>query len=345
MTKRTRYFLIVSSLVVVGVLCTGLVAYYSGALPSRLMGASATGPEDLAYLPQDATAVAYANVRAVMDSEFRQRLRQVMPTGQDKDQLQQATGIDVERDIDSVVAGFSGADPTEGGAVALVRGRFNEGQIEALARAHGAAVEEYKGKRLITHADLPKTIDARRVEGTAGSVQITKSTGCIAFLEPGLLAMGDSAAIKRAIDARGSGQNVTTNAELMGFVKDVSNGNTAWAVGRFDEVMQNKNIPENVKAQIPPVQWFAVSAHIDGGVSGVIRAEARDDQAGENLRDVVRGGLAAARMMGGQDTRVETMLQSVQLTGTGKTVSLAFRVPPELLDLINGIGALRNLSK
>ena len=48
MASRTRYFLIGSALVVVVGLCTGLVAYYSGALPGRT-----TAMAEFDYLPEN----------------------------------------------------------------------------------------------------------------------------------------------------------------------------------------------------------------------------------------------------------------------------------------------------
>ena len=33
----------------------------------------------------------------------------------------------------------------------------------------------------------------------------------------------------------------------------------------------------------------------------------------------------------------------IQLAGTGKTVSLAFTVPPEVFDILNGVAAFRGL--
>jgi len=47
-----------------------------------------------------------------MDSQFRQKLHEVMPTGAEKDRLFAETGIDIERDIDTVVAGLTGGDST-----------------------------------------------------------------------------------------------------------------------------------------------------------------------------------------------------------------------------------------
>src|SRR4051812_10460588 len=102
MTNRTRYFITASTLIMVAALCTGLVAYYSGGLP--LMASRAAANDDLAYVPADATVVAYANVRDIMSSEFRQKLRTVMPTGEGRNEFLEETGIDLERDVTSVVA-------------------------------------------------------------------------------------------------------------------------------------------------------------------------------------------------------------------------------------------------
>src|SRR5262245_22471744 len=202
MSQQTRYFMIGSALVIVLGLGVGAVAYYNGNLPLK----ARVGPEEFAYLPADVNGVAYANVTAIMNSQFTQRLRQVLPTGDEKAKLQAELGIDIERDIDSVVAGTVGFGPDEHGLV-LVRGRFNTGHLEALALQHGGTAQEYKGKKLIT---LEKAFD--HVAG-AGADEVRH--GAMAFLEPGLLAFGDRTALEHGIDASATRQNVTSNADLM----------------------------------------------------------------------------------------------------------------------------------
>ena len=79
MTKKTRYFMGGSAAILVAGLGTGLVAYYGGGFPS--LSASRSGPSELSYVPADAAVVAFANVREVMDSQLRQRLKAVLPAG------------------------------------------------------------------------------------------------------------------------------------------------------------------------------------------------------------------------------------------------------------------------
>ena len=326
MTKRTRYFISAASLIMVAALCTGLVAYYSGGLP--LMASRAASNEDLAYVPADSTVVAYANVRDIMNSEFRQKLRQAMPTGEGRNEFLEETGIDLERDVTSVVAAISGLpDGSKGGPeqnmVVLVRGVFNQTQIQVSATQRGATVSEYKGRQVIS------------MKGDNAGV---------AFLESGLAAIGGQNALHRAIDAH-EGANVTDNAEVMRLIGGVDPSANAWAVGRLDEMQRVSNLPDAVKAQLPAVQWFSVTGHVNGGVSGSIRAEARDDQAAENLRAVVNGGLALARLQMGHDAKLDAIINSLQMSGTGKTVGLSFSLPSEVIDLLGAANGLTNLHK
>ena len=147
MTTKTRYF-VIASLLVLGVgLGSGLVAYYVG-FPAGA-ATRAGGPEELQYIPHDATVVAYADVQDVMASELRQRIA-ASPADARKpgsSEFENQTGINIETDIDHVVACLK-PDPAGGNApgqgLVLARGTFNEVKIESLMREHGAQVEQYK---------------------------------------------------------------------------------------------------------------------------------------------------------------------------------------------------------
>jgi hypothetical protein len=322
MTRRTRIFFAGSAAILVAGLCTGLVAYYAGGFPS--LSASRTGPAELSYVPADATVVAYANVGEIMASQLRQRLKDRMPQERGQQEFQEATGIDIERDIDYIVAAANAGVPGNPNGLVVARGRFNTTQLETLAREHGGVVEEYKGKRLI------------KVHPEAGHHSDRPGPGsmALAFLEPGLVAIGSEASIRSSIDAEMSAQSITSNNDMMELVSDIERGNNAWAVGRFEALANQAHLPEQIRAQIPAVKTFAVMSHIDGGVTGTLRAEARDDQAAENLRQVVQGFLALGRLQAQSDPKAAAMLQSLQLSGTGKTVALSFSVPAEIFDMI-----------
>jgi hypothetical protein len=158
----------------------------------------------------------------------------------------------------------------------------------------------------------------------------------IAFMEPGLLAVGTDAMVRRAIDTQQGSQSITTNAQLMSLMDDAQGSGNAWAVGRFDALRASAQIPDQVGSQIPPIDSFAVSGRFNGGLSGTFRAETRDAQAAENLRDVVRGFLALVRMQAGAKPEMQQLLQSLELGGSGTTVALSFVIPTELIDTLGG---------
>jgi len=332
MTARTRYFVIVSLLVLGVGLGTGLVAYYVG-FPAGAFS-QAGGPPELALIPRNATVIAYANVNEIMASELRQKLRRAIPVQENgQKELEERSGINIETDIDRIVATLT-PDPEAvkmpGAGMVIARGRFNETKIESLMREHGAVVEDYRGKRLIVG-------DTNENGATTGGGD---KRFAAAFLEPGLVALGSTKLVKSAIDLHQSGDNpqtglqsVTGNEELMNFVHTLDSGN-AWAVGRFDALQTQAHLPQEVAARLPAITWLAVSGHINGGFRGTVRAEARDDEAANNLRDVVRGFLALGKMQSGGRPEIAAMMQSPELGGTGKTVALSFSVPAEIFDII-----------
>jgi hypothetical protein len=333
MTARTRYFVISSVLVTFVGVGSGLVAYYTGSPAGAVTGRG--GPEELQYIPSDAAVVAYADVRHVMASELRQRIRQAVPgldPTKDNAQLefQNRTGINIETDIDHVVASFqadaAGGNGHKAGLV-LARGTFNEVKIESLMREHGAQVEPYKAARLIV-----ATIPASDSSTSPDSVSPQQQELGVAFLKPGLVAIGTPALIRRAVDLENGGDSITTNDEVMNLVRSLDSGNV-WAVGRFDALGASAKLPSGI-GELPPITLFSASGTIDDNISGVVRAEVSSDEAAKNLRDVVQGIVALANLQASSKPELKAVVQSLQLSGTGKTVALSFSIPGGVVDLL-----------
>ena len=269
-------------------------------------------------MPADSAVVAYADVRSIMDSDLRLRLTAAMPMHEKgQEEFQAQTGINIETDIDYIVAAATGVSDNPDGLI-VARGRFNDALLESLAREHGGQVEEYKGKRLI---NSPQT--------EASHPQMT-----LAFLEPGLVAIGTQATVRRAIDAQMSSHSITSNSEMMQMVADIGASSNAWAVGRFDTIAAQANLPAEIASKMPPVKWFAASGHINGGIQGKLTAEATDDAAAENLRKQVTGALAFGEMIARSEPQIGALINSLQLSGSGKTVAVSFTVPAEILALL-----------
>ena len=332
MTKRTRYFMGGSAAVLVAGLGTGLVAYYGGGFPS--LSASRSGPAELSYVPADSAVVAFANVREVMDSQLRQRLKTVLPQEDGQREFKDHTGIDIERDIDYIIAAATRIPAANGssdpGGLVIARGQFNEKTLEDLAVQHGGVIEDYKGKKLIKSTGMKN--DAEADAPAAGTVVRRHEAVVLAFLEYGLMGIGSEAAIKSAIDAQLTAHSITSNNEMMELIADIDQGNNAWAVGRFEAIANQAKLPAEIANKLPAIKTFAAMTHIDGGISGTLRAETRDDESANNLRQVLQGFLALGKMT--NDPKAMALLNSMQLSGSGKTVALSFSVPSEVIDLI-----------
>ena len=247
MKHQTRYFVLGASGVLVVGLCTGLFAYFNR---GAALAVSVTGPVELAHVPSDASVVAYANVREVMLSDFRERIRQISPDGVGQAELEQQLGLNIERDIDHVVAFLAPGPNGRAAGLVLLRGRFDFTRLEAVARGGGATVSEYAGTRVVS-------IDA----GDTGAL-------AMAFMEPGLVAVGDLATVQQAVDRGSARADITSNEEMMGLLDRVDPGSNAWAVGRFGDLSSLGFLPDEVSAQLPAVTALAVGGRVNGGLSG-----------------------------------------------------------------------------
>ena len=315
MTVQTRYALVgASGLLALG-LVGGLVAYLQGGLQTA---SAQSRPDQFRYVPAAAHIVAFANVRDVMRSDFRQRILEFVVDGTGQREFQERTGIDLEEDIDEVVACLvpRGSEDSEG--LVVLSGRFDVPRLEALAREHGGTVSEYEGRRLVT-------------------TTLGDDTLAMAFVESGVVALGSELLVREAINRPSTGNDVTSNGRLMGLLSNIETGSNAWAIGRLDEPGATNWLPDQVEAQVAA---FAIGGRVNGGLSGTVVAEARDGAAGQNLHDIIQGLLAIARMQAGSRPELARLLDTFQLSAVGTNVSLSFALPTEFIEqLLSGLSS------
>lgn len=217
MTKRTRYFMMGSVGFLTLGLTVGLAAYYGG-----IRGfAEPAGPNELGYIPSDAAVVAYADVKELMASTFRQHVKALESAHHQhgQEELKDATGIDIEKDIDSVLACM--LTPTAGSAIdaksgyVLARGRFDRPRIEAFVRSKGGVERKYNGRTMFVH---PADATEPETEGASHEMALT-------FVDDKVVAFGTPAALQKVIDLQTSSANtVLKNAPLMKMIKGVDSG-------------------------------------------------------------------------------------------------------------------------
>jgi hypothetical protein len=148
--------------------------------------------------------------------------------------------------------------------------------------------------------------------------------------------------VKAAIDARASNRNIVSNNDMMKLVNEIDNSN-AWAVGRFDAIASKAGLSPEIQAQMPAITWFSAAGHINGGLSGTFKAETKDEATAKNLRDVLQGFLAMAKMQSANKPAFAQLADSLQLSGDGNNVALSFSIPTELLDVLEAMAKGRHL--
>jgi hypothetical protein len=276
--------------------------------------------DEFSYIPRSAELVAFADLRQVVDSEIGQKLQAAVGVPSDSGPVLSEAGIDFRRDVDRIVAaGLEQASSGTGaGPLVLVRGRFDDSKIEAAVVARGGEVSQYLGTRIVATAEPPFAL---------------------AFLEANLIAVGQLELLKIALDTKAAGSaSVKDNPELMRLAGKVNDSN-AWFVARFDAIQQRTPAPAGLVGQLPAITWLAASGRVDNSVSAKLHAEARDDKAAQDLQDVVRGLVSLARLQVGQQPDFAELVNSIELSAEGTTVSVSFTVPPATLEKLGTIGS------
>jgi hypothetical protein len=321
MTQKSRYFLIVLAVVLLAGVGGGLVAYLNY---RRAAGVPAGVPDEVRYVPANAALVGYSNVRVVMNSELRRALMPTIEMGSRKGRqmMNDFAGVDLETQVDYVLGYVEPLEPPAADAASrppnammLVRGTFDQSRVEQFIRDRGGVIETYNGRKIFAHREGDHDM-------------------AVGFVRPDLIAVGRGSLVRKALDLSSGGAGPTpdimTNTEVMGLIRDMS-GSTAWVVGDFDAVSRGMKLPDTVSQQVPPVRLVSARADVNGGVKATLRAEAGNPAAAEQLREVVRGFLTLARLQAGGKPGFDTVLKSVQLSGTDKTVQITFAASPETL--------------
>lgn len=325
----TRSRLVVfSSFVVVGLgVAAALGAFFLD--PAR----AAVGPlpiEALA-LPADARFVMGLDVKRFTASPFYRKYaaaKMSMRPDAFRD-LEEKTGINPERDVDSiVVAGRDSVAGKESGIV-LVLGDFDQAKL-------GHAIET-ESKSKVTwkkHEGIPVYLFNEEARGA----------GAVAFLDDHTVILGSAAAVESTITNRArGGQALRSNTALMALVEKVKPGSTFWMVG--DQSLL-KNMPKAIPApgataqdggqslNLPALKSLMVTGDLDPLIAVEVTGEAADEPAAKNLADIVRGFTALAALQANQRPELKELTSAVSVTTDASRVRINARLPYELLDAL-----------
>src|SRR5262245_31644929 len=318
--KRSRLVVIAAASVV------GLgLALALGALvldPAR----AAVGPlpaEGL-VLPADTRFVMGLDVRRFVQSPFYKKFASQGGRPAAFADLAAKTGLDPERDVDTVLIAGRPDKGQEGGVV-IVRGRFDRTKLSQAIEREGRSVSTKKQ-------------DGNPVylfnEGKKGA-------GALAFLghDDDLLVMGSQKAVEAAVSSHFQGQTpLKQNAALTALLERVKPGSTFWMVG--DESVLSQ-MPTSMPApggsggasiQLPQLKGLMVTGELEPVVTLDVTGEATDAAAAAQLADIVRGFVALASLQAAQKPELKGLQNAISVTTEQSSVRLSARVPYELLE-------------
>ena len=323
--SRSR-LVVLGSFLVVGL---GVVAAV-GALyldPAR----AAVGPlpaEGLA-LPANSQFLMGFDVQRFVSSPLYQRRAALSAALRPKElaELEEKTGINFERDLESVVMA-GGRDS----GVVLVRGRFDQYKV-------GRAIEtSKKGTTTKTHAGV-----SMYLHNEGG-----KHATAIAFVGDDMLVLGSQPAVEATLTSRAQGSGgIKGNAALMALLQGVKPGSTFWMVGDRTLLAQlprgvpslgapqdDQGNPAGASLGLPALKSVVATGDLDPEVSFDLVAEAGTEADARNLADVVRGAVAMAALQSSQNPHLKGLTSAISVATDANRVRLSAHLPYELLDAL-----------
>ena len=223
------------------------------------------------------------------------------------------TGFDPAKDLNELLCASNG---TKGTGVALATGIFDPTKIAALAAHEGSVTETYQGVNILE--------DSKKING-------------VAFLNPGLMAAGDIADVKAAIDRQSAPTTVPT--PLMTQITTLSNTEDAWIISTIPPASLNAapatNKPETVNGiSIPPnvlqqVQSGYAGVKFGSNITVTAQAQTADAQTATNLAGLLQLLQNLAQMQASQSPDAAALAQSIAITAQGSTVNFSASLPED----------------
>lgn len=311
--KSSRWALLLA----IGTVGAGVVA---GAI-ARFSAAGLAGREGAAleWMPASAKVVGHLDVRALSKSPLAETWsREVKgPWVTTADEIREATGIDLWKDVDSIT--FSLVERDEANTVnrwgLSVQGAFDakEAAKKLVEAKTDLPVEDYQG------TSIYRLSTASRESADAA----------MAVTGPSTALFGHPSYLREMIDA-GHGRKPSASGAVQ-----------SWGFGSFTEesfwVAGNPSKALTLLGggtKVPPLQSFALSGRLASELSLRLRGKAADAASAQKLADVVRGFVALGRLQAGpaaSNPELGTIADSVQVELQAEQIDISLTVPYEII--------------
>jgi hypothetical protein len=292
-----------------------VAASFVSALTGTLQAAD---PQLLKLVMPDVKVMSDINVAQIKVTPFGQYVISRLGNSE-VPQFTVLTGFDPAKDLTELLCASNGTPNT---GLALATGIFDPTKIAALATQDGAVTEAYAGVTILE--------DPQKAHG-------------VAFLNAGLMAAGDVAGVKAAIDRQTAPTKLSK--DLTDEINMLSNSEDAWALTTAppssmphtnaknpQEVVGGMTVPPNVLQQVQS-GWGGVKF----GSNIVITAQAQtvDAQTATNLAGMAQLLQNIALMQSQKDPNLAAFAKSISVTASGTAVNLSASVSEETFQALS----------
>ena len=233
----------------------------------------------------------------------------------------QKTGIDLKKDVYSVVAGvygeLGGDNPL---ALGIVNLKYDKEKLLSLLRQNNVIVAEdnYRGLGIYT------------LKGEEAKKNIR-----LAFLNANNIVIGTEAQIKQAVDlAQGSGQSVLKNAAMMKYVDKLKKDSMFWlAIGNIPDKFKNAPAGGMMPVDLSKAEAFIGYLDFKGKTfSGEFQLVSHNEQGNKQVVDMLNGLKALGAMGSAKEPELGQLLNGIQLSSSPDSIKLAFSLSEELMN-------------
>jgi len=201
-------------------------------------------------------------------------------------ELEEKTGVNLQRDVDRLVMAVGGLDAKEPNVVVIVLGRFDVPHIAKAMEAANPGQPPFS----------TKTVSGKTV---FVSFRNGKPDTELVALDPGTLVFGTPVSVEQTLTAQVQGQRpLEANVRLSALVKGLDPASGLWmAVGPSATAAMRK--PGAPPTPVPVPESVTMAGRFGGSFETI--AQMVDEAAARNTADMIRGGLAVLRTQLVQD--------------------------------------------
>ena len=271
---------------------------------------SADAKTDLALLPEDTNMVLYCDVSKVSEAPLAKDIRQQIENQMRRDledkeyeQFKEATGFDPQKDLHRVLVGSTEQMRHRSDFHAVIHGNFDERKIAAYLRQK---IEEEEKKIPWSEEKVGNyTIYASNRQDDFG----------LCFYDNNTIYAGEKNWIEKVLKNESAGVSDQVLATLS---KSIRYGDQFWVnLNVTEEFRKSSHFPRELRHNVPrvdEVKQVVFSAKVNEGVTfeGFVHCE--NEETSKLLVDLMKGGLAAAKLQVAKDRPAVDALNSIEVS-------------------------------